>query len=115
MESEPTMMKRVLLLLSLALSACAPLIYDTYLGPRVHVRIVDQMTVQSECSKRNVGLHPALAYPLLTVLLGCTVGHANGMVEVWSVDSAGALLHELDHTFNNKRCHDLLGRPATCS
>ena len=102
-------------LLALLLAGCMGLpVYEAQLGRYVTVKVVSQYAVQAECSKRGVGLHPLVAYISLTANFGCTVGYTNGSIEVFTVDSAGSLLHELDHAFNKKRCHDLLGRPATC-
>lgn len=106
------MIRRLLLTLCLALSACGMPTYTADLV-NVHVEILSQARVQAECAKRGVGLHPALAYPLLSVVMACA-GRYEGQYFVYSVDSAGSLLHELDHVFNSKWCHDLIGRPARC-
>jgi len=108
-------MTRLLLALSLLVAGCGGLpLYEARLGGRIHVRILSQADVQSACAQRGVGLPLALAYPLMTPLLGCTIGYEDGRIEVFSTSWAPALAHELDHAINNKRCHDLLGRPAIC-
>lgn len=100
--------------LALLLTGCGAPLSQAKLGPWVDVTVASQLIVQAECAKRGGALPPAVAYVLVTPTFGCTVWYTDGTVEVFSSDSAGVLLHELDHAFNGKRCHDLLGRPARC-
>ena len=102
-----------LVAIALLPTACGAPLYTANLAG-VRVEILPQAEVQRKCSERGVGLPPIVAYPLLTVTLGCAYWHNDGSLSVYSIDSAGALLHELDHAFNNKRCHSLRGEPAPC-
>ena len=105
-------MRLLYLILPMFISACAIPIYTADLK-NVHVEILSQSAVQVECAKRGVGVHPAIGYPLGSFTFGCA-GRYEGQYFVYSIDSAASLLHELDHVFNNKRCHDIIGRPAVC-
>ena len=96
----------------LLLAGCGMPLYTADLR-NVHVEILSQPQVQAKCAERGVGLHPVIGYPLGSFQFGCA-GRYEGQYFVYSVDCASCLLHELDHVFNNKRCHDLLGRPIQC-
>ncbi len=99
------------------LAACGMPIYSARLG-RIKVRIMDGVTVQAKCAEAlgNPLWHPVVAYPMGVMLRGCAV-HDESQAVVYSVDSAGVLLHELDHLVNSKWCHAFLGMggPALCN
>ena len=107
------MIKRLVCLSLVLLTSCGMPIYTADLG-KVHVEILSQPQVQVKCAERGVGLHPVIGYPLGSFVFACA-GQYEGQLFVYSIDSAGSLLHELDHVFNDKRCHTLLGFPAKCS
>ena len=101
-----------LVALAILLTACgAPLYTATLAG--VHVEILPQDEVQSRCAKFGVGFPPGVAHALLTPTLGCAQTGRGGTT-VYSIDSASVLLHELDHAFNQKWCHNLTGAPDHC-
>jgi len=99
--------------MALLLTACGAPLYKANLAG-VRVEILPQSEVQGRCAKLGVGLAPVAAYALLTPTLGCAQ-RANGRATVYSIDSASVLLHELDHAFNQKWCHTVLGAPDYCT
>ena len=98
---------------ALLLTACGAQLSTTNLAG-VRVEILPQADVQSKCFEKGVGMPPSAGYSLPTLTLGCTYWHNDGSLQVFSIDSAEVLLHELDHAFNTKRCHSQGGKPAYC-
>jgi hypothetical protein len=73
----------------------------------VRVEIVPDADIQQTCEQAmRMGARPKL--------LGCAIKEPSGIV-VYSTASVDVLLHELDHAFNEKWCHDEEGSPSVCA
>lgn len=103
---------------SVVLGGCVPglvgsgLVYVSDLD-KLRVEILPQAEVQSRCASLGVGRFPQAASALPSATLGCA-GWERGKAVVYSIDSTGVLLHELEHAVNKKWCHTSDNRPDYC-
>ena len=97
---------------SAAMVGCGASLHVADLG-KIHIEILPQAEVQRRCAGLGAGPPPAVAYSMIAPTLGCAQWQG-GEAIVYSIDSAGVLLHELDHAVNQKKCHTVGGIPAHC-
>ena len=100
----------VFMAMTLLVTACGAPLYTANLAG-VSVEILPQEEVQRRCSEKGL----RVSSPLFLQTLGCAYQDSKGSPHIYSIDSAGTLLHELDHAFNKKWCHSPDGAPAYCA